>query len=244
MEFSTYSGSTSDNFGYTATYDNQGFLYSGSTSFGIGYPTTLGAYQVNYANQLGGTDIAITKYDTTGTQRIYSTYLGGALDELPHSMIVNTKDELFVFGTTASNDFPTTTGSIQTNFKGGVPFTPSGIGVGFPNGSDIFVSKLSASGGDLLASTFIGGSNNDGLNLSPKLKYNYADEVRGEIDIDINNNIYLATSTKSNDFPIIGGVQSVLKGDQEGCILKLDDQLTTIVWSSFLEEEKTMQSTL
>lgn len=238
LEFSTYSGSTSDNFGYTATYDNEGFLYSGSTSFGIGYPTTLGAYQVNYANQLGGTDVAITKYDTTGTQRIYSTYLGGALDELPHSMIVNTKDELFVFGTTASSDFPTTIGSIQTNFNGGVAFTPSGIGVGFPNGSDIFVSKLSASGGGLLASTFIGGSNNDGLNLSSQLKYNYADEVRGEIDIDINNNVYLATSTKSNDFPITRGVQSVLKGDQDGCILKLDDQLTTIVWSSFLGGSK------
>ena len=76
--FSTYSGSTADNFGYTATYDNFGFLYSGSTVFGVGYPTTLGAYQINYANNLGGTDIGITKYDTTGTQRIYSTYLGGS----------------------------------------------------------------------------------------------------------------------------------------------------------------------
>ena len=31
----------SDNFGYTAIYDNDGFLYSGSTVFGIGYPTTM-----------------------------------------------------------------------------------------------------------------------------------------------------------------------------------------------------------
>ena len=60
--FSTYSGSTADNFGYTATYDDFGFLYSGSTVFGIGYPTTLGAYQINYANNSGGTDIGITKY--------------------------------------------------------------------------------------------------------------------------------------------------------------------------------------
>ena len=89
LEFSTYSGSSADNFGYTATYDNLGFLYAGSTCFGPGYPTTLGAYQINYANNSGGTDIAITKYDTTGTQRIYSTYLGGSMDELPHSMIVN-----------------------------------------------------------------------------------------------------------------------------------------------------------
>ena len=70
LEFSTYSGSTIDNFGYTATYDNFGFLYSGSTTFGVGYPTTIGAYQINYANTSGGTDIAITKYDTTGKERI------------------------------------------------------------------------------------------------------------------------------------------------------------------------------
>jgi gliding motility-associated-like protein len=234
LEFSTYSGSTTDNFGYTATYDNFGFLYAGSTSFGVGYPTTLGAYQINYANAAGGTDVAITKYDTTGTTRIYSTYLGGSLDELPHSMIVNSANELFVYGTTASADFPVTSAAYQTAFNGGIGFSPSGIGVSFPNGSDIFVSRLSADGGSLLASTFIGGTGNDGLNTAPQLKYNYADEVRGEIDIDKNNNIYIATCTKSTDFPTVNSFQMSSNGNQEGCIVKMDNQLTTIIWSSYL----------
>ena len=236
LEFSTYSGSTTDNFGYTATYDNFGFLYSGSTSFGVGYPTTLGAYQLNYANIAGGTDVAITKYDTSGTIRIYSTYLGGTKDDLPHSMIVNSADELFIFGTTGSADFPTTTSSFQPNFNGGPGFSPSGIGVSFPDGSDIFVSRLSTNGGNLLASTFLGGSDNDGLNTAPKLKFNYADEVRGEIDIDQNNNIYIATCTQSTDFPIVGGFQNTNKGGQEGCIVKMDNQLSSIIWSSYLGE--------
>ena len=96
LVFSTYSGSTADNFGYTATYDQHGFLYAGSTSFGVVYPTSIGAYQINFAGGTGngGTDIAITKYDTSGTSRLYSTYLGGDLDELPHSMIVNSSNEL------------------------------------------------------------------------------------------------------------------------------------------------------
>ncbi|MGY8988664.1 MAG: DUF7948 domain-containing protein [Flavobacteriales bacterium] len=232
--FSTYSGSTADNFGYTATYDNFGFLYSGSTVFEVGYPTTLGAYQINYANNSGGTDIGITKYDTTGTQRIYSTYLGGSEDELPHSMIVNNLDELFIFGTTGSDDFPTTSGVFQENFNGGSNFSPSGLGVSFPNGSDIIVSRLSANGGNLLASTYIGGSGNDGLNTAQKLKINYADEVRGEIDIDKNNNIYLATCTYSTDFPITNTFQQNNNGNQEGCIVKIDNQLSTIIWSSYL----------
>ena len=234
LEFSTYSGSTTDNFGYTATYDNFGFLYSGSTSFGVGYPTTLGAYQINYANASGGTDIAITKYDTSGTQRIYSTYLGGENDELPHSMIVNSANELFIYGTTASADFPTTSSAFQQNFKGGGSFSPAGIGVSFPNGSDIFVSRLSASGGALLSSTFIGGTGNDGLNTAPSLKYNYADEVRGEIDIDKQNNIYIASCTKSTDFPTKSSFQNNSNGGQEGCVIKMDNQLTTIIWSTYL----------
>ncbi len=234
LKFSTYSGSNADNFGYTATYDNFGFLYSGSTVFGIGYPTTLGAYQLNYANSVGGTDIGITKYDTSGTMRIYSTYLGGTKDELPHSMIVNSANELFIFGTTASSDFPTTNLAYQTIFNGGPTLSTLGLGVSFPNGSDIFVSKLGANGGNLLASTFLGGTDNDGLNTASKLKYNYADEVRGEIDIDKQNNIYIATCTKSTDFPITNNFQSLNNGKQEGCIVKMDNQLTTIIWSSYL----------
>ena len=234
LEFSTYSGSTADNFGYTATYDSYGFLYSGSTVFNIGYPTTIGAYDITYANTSGGTDIAITKYDTTGTQRIYSTYLGGEGDELPHSMIVNNNNELFVFGTTGSSDFPVTPSSYQTTFKGGPPFSPIGIGVSFPQGSDIFVSRISMNGTSLLSSTFLGGTQNDGINNSLKLKFNYADEVRGEIDIDNQNNIYVATCTESTDFPIINGFQQNSNGEQEGCIIKMDNQLSSIIWSSYL----------
>ena len=235
LEFSTYSGSTADNFGYTATYDNFGYLYAGSTAFGVGYPTSFGAYQMNYANSSGlGTDIAITKYDTTGTERIYSTYLGGSLDELPHSMIVSSANELFIYGTTASSDFPTTFSAFQSNFNGGIGFSSSQIGVSFPNGSDIFVSKISADGGELLSSTFVGGTANDGLNTSTELTYNYADEVRGEIDIDKQNNIYIATCTQSIDFPTKNSFQHNSNGGQEGCIVKMDNQLTSIIWSTYL----------
>ncbi len=234
LEFSTYSGSTADNFGYTATYDELGFLYSGSTAFSVGYPTTLGAYQLNYANPSGGTDVAITKYDTSGTLRVYSTYLGGTKDELPHSMIVNNADELFIFGTTASDNFPVTSNAYQTTFNGGTAVSVTGVGAGFPNGSDLFVSQLSTDGGTLLASTFIGGSGNDGLNVASRLRFNYADEVRGEIDIDNNNNIYITTCTQSTDFPIVNGFQGATNGSQEGCIVKMDNQLSSIVWSSYL----------
>ena len=237
LMFSTYSGSISDNFGYTATYDNLGYLYSGSTAFGVDYPVTIGAFQENFSG--GATDIAITKYDTNGTSRIFSTYLGGTADELPHSMVVNSNNELFVLGTTGSSDFPVTASAFENIFLGGSSFFPAGLGVSFPNGSDIFVSRLSNDGGVLLSSTFLGGSENDGLNTASKLKFNYADEIRGEIDIDNNNNVYVVTSTYSPDFPVTpNSFQPILAGEQDGCIIKMDNQLSTLIWASFLGGEK------
>jgi gliding motility-associated-like protein len=247
--FSAYTESRANNFGYTATSDSKGFLYSGSSAFGssFDYPTTIGAYSINFNG--GIVDIAISKFDTTGTFMIYSTYLGGDNDELPHSLIVNSFDELFVLGTTSSSNFPTTVAAFDTSFNGGTANDLlNGLGVNYTNGSDIVVSHLSTTGDALLASTYIGGSGNDGLNSavaigSPLnvLRYNYADEIRGEIDIDNNNNIYIISSTRSaTDFPIIGNVfqPNYGGGDLDACLIKMDNSLQNIIWSSYLGGEK------
>lgn len=242
--FSSYSGSFSNNFGYSATFDAQGFLYSGSSAFGNQYPTTFGAYNTSFSG--GIVDIALSKFDTTGTFLIYSTYIGGNSDELPHSLIVNSLGELLVFGTTSSNDYPTTAGCYDDSFNGGTPNNlTNGLGVNYVNGSDIVVSRLSATGGTLQASTYVGGSENDGLNstnVTPALnilRYNYADEVRGEVDIDANNNIYIATCTRSSDFPVTTGVfqDTYGGGAMDGIVFKMDNDLQTLIWSSFIGGE-------
>ena len=237
LMFSSLSGSTANNFGYTATFDSKGFLYAGSSAFGTGYPVTVGAYSTTFNG--GGDDIAISKFDTSGTFLIYSTYIGGSNVELPHSLIVNSFDELFILGTTSSFDYPTTTTAYDNTFNGGTMNNLSnGLGVNYTNGSDIIVSRLSTNGTSLIASTYLGGSQNDGLNSTGAntLKYNYADEVRGEIDIDKNNNIYIVSCTRSPNFPIVGNVfqPTYGGGDIDACIIKMDNNLQNIIWSSFL----------
>lgn len=236
--FSTYSGSFSDNFGYTASFDSDGFLYSGSTVFGNLYPITAGAYQQDHAGGDGlgdGIDIAISKYDTTGTFMVWSTYLGGSNDEFPHSLIANSLDEIFVYGTTSSLDFPTSQTAFNTTYNGGTNLSLIGLGASFVNGSDMFVSRLSNDGSALLASTFLGGSQNDGLNTAAELKFNYADEVRGEVLIDENNNVYVVSCTQSNDLPnTTGSFQpNFAGGTHDGCIFKLDNNLTSVIWASY-----------
>lgn len=233
LVFSTFSGSTSDNFGYTATYDAQGFLYSGSSAFGQGYPTTLGAYQTTWAGgdgsgTLAGTDIALTKYSMDGTQLIWSTFLGGDRDELPHSLVVNEQNELLFYGSTGSFNFPVTTSAFDTTFNAGNAFTPQGIGTTYAFGSDVILGRLSTDGSELLQSTYFGGTGNDGVNTASGLKFNYADEFRGEIDLAPNGQVVIVGTTNSQDFPttLMGGASL-----QDAFIAVWSADLSALIWS-------------
>ncbi len=236
--FSTYSGSFSDNFGYTATYDEDGYLYSGSSAFGQMYPTTTGAYQTTHqggdSSIEEGIDMALTKYNTDGTTQIYSTFLGGSGDDLPHSIITNSNGELMVYGSTGSYDFPTTNGAVQDTFLEGTLAAPSGTGANFPNGTDIVLAHFNAAGSDLIGATYLGGTANDGVNTSTFLKKNYADEFRGEISLDENENIVIVSSTFSADFPVENAWQATIGGGQDAVLVKMNPGLTDILWSTFL----------
>ncbi|HBH06158.1 MAG TPA: hypothetical protein DDX92_06120 [Flavobacteriales bacterium] len=242
--FSSYSGSTANNFGYSAAYDQFGYLYSASTTFSIGYPTTLGAYQStwNGGTTGTGTDIAITKWDTSGTYLLYSTYLGGTSDELPHSLVVSKFNELYVMGTTTSFDYPSTPGAFDTAFNyDPANVTPidlkNNIGVLYNNGSDIVVTMFDPSGNNLINSTFLGGTGNEGINEGG-LVFNYADEVRGEILVDDFGDVYVASCTRSANNPISGvGFQTTKPGppsDLDGILYKLNHNLTNLKWTNYL----------
>lgn len=227
--FSTFTGSTSDNFGFTATYDNAGNFYAGGIVFGTGYPFTTGFFQVNFAgggnadgnNQL--IDAGISKFDPTGATMLYSTYLGGRESETPHSMVVDGAGNLIVAGRTYSNNFPRRSDSYDTSYNGS---------------GDIFVTKFNASGTALIGSTYIGGTGEDGVNITPiyrietSLKKNYGDDARSEVIIDNANNIYVAGPSSSTDFPLINGIAN--KGGQDGVVFKLNANLTTLIWSTCL----------
>ncbi|GAC1705724.1 MAG: hypothetical protein NVS9B7_12250 [Flavisolibacter sp.] len=229
--FCSYAGSAVENWGFTATYGPDGSMYGGGIAFGQGFPTSKGAFQTNYGSGtsnngafLNGFDIALIKLTPNGSSRVYGTYLGGSGNEFPQSLIVDPQGELIVAGRSNSVDYPTT----------GSNFGPLG-------GFDITLTKFNAAGTSLIGSKRIGGSNDDGANIteygvpaSKSLLRNYGDEARSEVNLDAAGNIYLASCTQSTNFPIVGGFQSNSGGQQDGVVLKLSSDLSQIYFSSYL----------
>ena len=232
LSFSTYTGSSASNFGCTATNDADGNMYVGGTVFGVGYPVTTGAYQTTIAG--GIIDMGITKFSANGSSLLYSTYLGGLQNEVPHSLVVNNLNELYVLGSSNSTDYPTTAGSFQQVLGGGATlFFGNGYGFTYDNGTDIVVSKFNPAGSALLASTFFGGTGNDGINYNSIMHFNYGDAFRGEIINGLGGNIIFTSTTSSTDFPLNGAFQTTLNGPSDAVVVSLNSTLSSVVFSSY-----------
>jgi len=242
--FISYSGSRADNWGFTATYDLLGNFYAGGIVFSSGFPTTNGAFQTNYQNGvpefgLNGYDMGILKFEPGGTSLIYATYIGGSGNEQPHSLVADAAGNLVIAGRTSSGaNYPSVTGSPSLYGDGG--------------DFDIALTKINPLGTGLIGSIRIGGKGKDGVNIRANYdnpqgpettRRNYGDDARSEVIFDNQGNILLASVTQSVDFPTsIGAFQRTpgaarISSDrrmQDGVLIKLNANLSQVIFSSFL----------
>ena len=229
---STYTGSTADNWGFTATYDALGHMYIGGIALGLGYPTTVGAFQTNYngGDGSGGIncDITLGEFNATGTALLSASYIGGAGNETPHSLVVRSNGNIYLFGKTTSNNYPTTAGCFDNTYN---------------TNTDIFVSRLNTTFTSLLSSTYVGGTGIDGAVVNNnfaaaaagEIRFQYGDSHRGQIALDNSNNVYVGSSTRSANFPFTAGsFDNTLNGASDGVVFKLNNTLTTLDFSTFL----------
>ncbi len=221
LVFATHTGSLANNFGYTATYDEDGNSYGGGIEIGSaigsrGYPTHPGAFQDSSS---GMDEITLSKFNEDGTRLLWSTYLGGSGDEYPHSMIVNQKDELFFFGYTSSPDFPITSTAFDPLLNGG---------------TDIYVARLSSGGDSLLASTYVGGSGRDGINIGQLVRDSTGDLSRGEIILSQDGGILIGSVSASTDFPTTFDAFQRLPGTggADGILFELSPDCSTLEWAT------------
>jgi hypothetical protein len=171
-------------------------------------------------NGQAGVRFALGRYDTDRSLVIdpvltYSTFLGGSNGESATAIAIDSTGAAYVTGSTASPDFPTTSGAFQ----------PVNHSLGFyPDNA--FVTKLNATGTALLYSTYLGGSGGT-----------YGDHATG-IAIDSSGAAYVTGYTTSPDFPTTSGAfQSVNKGGRNSSnafVTKLNATGTALLYSTYL----------
>ncbi len=143
---STYIGGPGQDYGAAvALAPDDSAIVVGSTSSG-NYPTTAGALQT--VRQGVQPDGVVTRVAVGGSALVYSTLLGGFLGDACFAVVTDATGAATVAGATGSTDFPTTPGAHGTTLQGG---------------NDGFIARLDPSGSSLVFSTYIGGSDGEGI---------------------------------------------------------------------------------
>lgn len=121
--------------------DQSGNAYITSVTTSTDFPM-VNAYDNTYS---GLYDVFVTKLSPDGGSLVYSTYLGGSSNDISQGIAVDLEGNVFVSGSTLSNNFP-----LLNAFQ----ITRLGY-------SDAFVTKLAPAGSSLVYSTLLGGSLSD-----------------------------------------------------------------------------------
>ena len=206
LVYSTFLGGEgeTDDYGNNIAVDASGNAYVIGSTDSFDFPTTPGAYDNTYG---GDEDAFVVKLNPTGSDLVFSTFLGGSLLDCPDGIEVDTTGNVYIAGCTTSSDFPTTPGAYD-NTLGGT--------------WDAFVAKMNPDGSDLIYSTFLGGD------------IGTANEYACRITVDASGNAYVSGGTTSSDFPTTSSAFDNTYGNWDGFVTKLNPTGTDLVYSTFI----------
>jgi uncharacterized protein (TIGR03437 family) len=228
LEYSTYLGAGGNELGTSIAIDSQGNAYVTGTTTSANFPITQGAADSSYGGHGGNEvwtrwgDAFAFKLNPTGTQLVYSTYIGGNRDEMAFSIAVDAQGAAYVVGNTLSTDFFTTPNAYSRTFKGigGEPVLKAG---------DAFAVKVNPDGRSFGYSTLLGGS---------------LDDRALQVVVDRTGSAHIVGNTFSADFPItpdatqlrnrtLASSPSRLKMGN-GFLVQLDPTGSRLVYGTFL----------
>jgi hypothetical protein len=205
--YSTYLGGSGVDAANGVAVDAGGSAYVTGATSSSDFPTSTALQPGN----AGGSDAFVSKLDASGSALLYSTYLGGTVDDSGAAIAVDGSGNAYVTGRTVSTDFP-----VQSPLQ-----ATRGTDYFHSPTSDAFVSKLIADGSGLSYSTYLGGSSHD---------------FGAAIALDGSGNAYITGSTLSDDFPTQSAVQTT-NGGAPGSFIpfvtKLNVTGSALVYSTY-----------
>ena len=236
LTYMTYLGGKLDEFGFGIAADASGNAYVVGMTTSSDFPVTQGSFQPvfggsggNFCERAG--DAFVTKLNPTGSQLVYSTYLGGRQDDFGTAIAVDPSGNAYVTGWTISTDFPITQGAYSTDMSGigGQTGRPPCNGLPWFDTGDAFVTKLNPSGSQVVFSTYLGGS---------------GDDAGIAIALDSSQNVFVGGFTLSKNFPTTTGapLRSFSGTDPnnfffvtgDGFVTKLASNGASLMYSTYL----------
>ena len=208
LVFSTYLGGRGFDQVAALAIDHDNPVYVAGGTNSPDFPITSNAFEKDCD---GGAhtgfcigDAFVTEFDASGQSMVYSTYLGGTGYDAATGLAVDEQGQAYVVGQASSSNFPRSN-AYQSSLSGP---------------SDAFVTKLNATGTDVVFSTFLGGSGFDGAT---------------GVALDHRDRVYVTGTTNSMDFPLVRPFQSKNRGGfTDGFIAKLDSQTSELIYSTYL----------
>jgi uncharacterized protein (TIGR03437 family) len=178
LVYSTYLGGSCETEGWGIAIDASGSAYVTGTTCSTNFPT-VNPFQAQFGGGQFTRDAFVSKLNPAGTALVYSTYLGGSRnenDENQGAIAVDASGQAYVGGETSSTDFPLKS-AWQSQRRGN---------------SDFFITKFTAAGSAVVYSTYLGGSDEDGM-------------FSGGMAVDAMGNVFVVGVTRSKDFPTTPG---------------------------------------
>jgi hypothetical protein len=184
---------------------------------------SLNGYLLNscLTNKTSRFDAFVAKFDSTGTNLLYSTYLGGANNDVANGIAVDTNGAAYVTGWTVSTNFPNTLG---TSIPGLHSFVATNTSLGFP-ATNVFLTKIITNGTSqavIAWSAVFGGKGAD-------IGYGVAVDPAGEV--------FVTGSASSTNFPTFN-IPTLMRytnsGKSDAFVIAFNTNATALLYSAYL----------
>ncbi len=125
LAFATLIGGTKREHHTAITVDEAGYIYIAGGTHSSDFPVTPGTYDTSFNGEgVWAGDVYLAKLNPTGTEIIFSTFIGGEVEETVGSgcIKIDSKGNIIIAGVTRSIDFPLTKGIIENKIHRIVSF--------------------------------------------------------------------------------------------------------------------------
>ncbi len=203
LVYSSYVGGSGDDEASGIAVDSTGSVYIAGYTDSANFPlAALGSLPANTYHAF------VAKMDPSGSNLVYADYIGGSSDDYGAALVLDSADNVYVTGSTASADFP-----VVKAYQSQQPGPYSG-----------FLTKVSADGSSLMYSTYLGGNTTD-------VPMSVAIDSLNEVHVagyTLSSNFPTANAYQSTGSANQGGVSSVY-----GFLTKFSADGSLLVYSTY-----------